>query len=190
MRIKDCKKEKAVVDATIKLINECGLNTTSISKIAKEAGVSQGTIYIYYKNKDDLVVSIYHEVKQRIVAFLHRDLDEKGSVEQNLRTLWNNTIKVNKYFPELVSYDLQFSNSPFYDLVDQSKMLELAKPLTSLVARGVREKVIKEMSADVFIAFFMSPAHFLSSRKMGARFIIDEESIEETFQLAFKTISY
>jgi len=190
MRIKDIEKEKAVVDATIKLVNENGLNNTSISKIAKEAGVSQATLYIYYQNKEDLVVSIFYNVKERLTTYYHNDLDDNCTIEENLRTLWVNSIKARHYLPELVSYDLQFTNSPFNDLVDSAKVLEFTKPLARLVEKGIREKVIKEMSLDIFIAFFLSPASFLSSKRMSSRFTVTEQSIEDTFQLAFKTIRY
>jgi len=190
MRIKDCKKEKAVIESTIKLVNENGLNNTSISKIAKEAGVSQATLYIYYENKDDLVISIFYDVKSRLASYYHQNLDETDSVEENLRTLWYNNITARQHLPELVSYDLQFTNSPFNDLVDSTKMQELSQPLARLLVRGIKEKVITEMSLDIFIAFFLSPASFLSSKRMSARFSVTQQSIEETFQLAFKTIRY
>jgi len=189
VRIKDCEKEKAVVDATIKLVNENGLNNTSISKIAKEAGVSQATLYIYYENKDDLVVSIFYKVKERLTRYYHKDLDDNCTIEENLKTLWVNSIKARNYLPELVSYDLQFTNSHFNDQVDSTKMQEMAKPLARLLERGISENVIKDISLDIFIAFFLSPASFLSSKRMSSRFTITEGSIEETFQLAFKTIS-
>lgn len=190
MRIKDIQKEKAVVDATIKLVNENGLNNTSISKIAKEAGVSQATLYIYYQNKEDLVVSIFYNVKERLTTYYHKDLDNNCTIEENLRMLWGNSIKARHYLPELVSYDLQFMNSPFNDLVDSTKMQEFAQPLAQMVEKGIREKVIKEMSLDIFIAFFLSPASFLSSKRMSSRFTVTDQSIEDTFHLAFKTIQY
>jgi len=190
MRIKDIEKEKAVVDATIKLVNENGLNNTSISKIAKEAGVSQATLYIYYQNKEDLVVSIFHNVKERLTSYYHKDLDDNCTIEENLKMLWVNSIKARHYLPELISYDLQFTNSHFNDLVDSTKILEFAQPLVQLVEKGISEKVIKEMSLDIFIAFFLSPASFLSSKRMSSRFAVTEQSIEDTFQLAFKTIQY
>ncbi|WP_094092917.1 TetR/AcrR family transcriptional regulator [Paenibacillus physcomitrellae] len=42
-------------------MNEIGFAETSISKIAKKAGVSAATIYIYYENKEDMLSKIYFE---------------------------------------------------------------------------------------------------------------------------------
>ena len=56
MRTKDGIKQEALFEATVKLVNEIGFASSSVSKIAKQAGISPATIYIYYKNKEDLLV--------------------------------------------------------------------------------------------------------------------------------------
>ena len=63
MRTKDDEKEAALFEATVKLVNETGFASSSVSKIAREAGVSPATIYVYHKNKEDLLVSTYIEIK-------------------------------------------------------------------------------------------------------------------------------
>ena len=52
MRKKDDEKQNNIKKAVIKLILEEGFQGTSMSKIAKEAGVSPATVYIYYQNKE------------------------------------------------------------------------------------------------------------------------------------------
>ena len=64
MRVKDDIKQDALFEATVKLVNEIGFAASSVSKIAKEAGVSPATLYVYYKNKEDLLVSTYIEIKK------------------------------------------------------------------------------------------------------------------------------
>ena len=60
MRLQDENKKAAIFHATIKLVNEIGFASASIAKIAN---VSPATIYIYYKNKDDLLVSIFVDIQ-------------------------------------------------------------------------------------------------------------------------------
>ncbi|MFW9978530.1 MAG: TetR/AcrR family transcriptional regulator, partial [Candidatus Thorarchaeota archaeon] len=54
MRTRDQAKYDAIVKASVKLVNDLGFDGISIAKIATEAGVSPATIYIYFKNKEDL----------------------------------------------------------------------------------------------------------------------------------------
>ena len=56
-------KREALVRATINLVNNNGFHAAPMSKIAKMAEVSPGTIYQYFENKQDLINQVYIEVK-------------------------------------------------------------------------------------------------------------------------------
>ena len=77
MRTKDDQKKEALFKATVKLVNEIGFASSSVSKIAKEANVSPSTIYVFFKNKDDLLVSTYVEIKRNMADALLADFDDK-----------------------------------------------------------------------------------------------------------------
>ena len=58
MRRKDDEKEQRIRRSVITLMLKEGFNVTSIAKIAKMAGVSPATVYIYYENKEDMLQDI------------------------------------------------------------------------------------------------------------------------------------
>ena len=64
MRKKDDEKQKRIKNAVMHLILEQGFAGTSISKIAREAGVSPATVYIYYENKEEMLKDIYIEYSE------------------------------------------------------------------------------------------------------------------------------
>ena len=55
MRTRDYEKQQRIKEAMVRLILREGINGASVSKIAREAGVSPATIYIYYTSKEDLL---------------------------------------------------------------------------------------------------------------------------------------
>lgn len=63
MRTKDENKIKAIKDAVIKLCAADGFTNLTTAKVAKTAGVSPATIYLYYKDKTDMLSRLYEEVK-------------------------------------------------------------------------------------------------------------------------------
>jgi len=82
MRRKDLEKERRVKEAVIKLILSEGFEGASISKIAREAGVSPATVYIYYENKEQMLESIYQEYAVRSNAYLmSRVREDMGGAE-------------------------------------------------------------------------------------------------------------
>lgn len=58
---RDKPKYKQIVDAAVIVIAENGYHQAQVSKIAKEAGVADGTIYLYFKNKEDILISVFQE---------------------------------------------------------------------------------------------------------------------------------
>ena len=88
MRTRDDEKKAALFEATVKLVNEIGFVSSSVSKIAKEAGVSPATLYVYYKNKEDLLVSTYVDIKMNMSRALLEDFDESLPIRDILRHVW------------------------------------------------------------------------------------------------------
>ncbi|ANU25685.1 TetR/AcrR family transcriptional regulator [Planococcus versutus] len=58
---KDKPKYKQIIDAAVIVIAENGYHQAQVSKIAKQAGVADGTIYLYFKNKEDILISVFQE---------------------------------------------------------------------------------------------------------------------------------
>ena len=63
MRTKSTEKKEALLKATLNLINNNGFHAAPMSKIAKLAGVSPATIYLYFESKQDLVNQLYIKSK-------------------------------------------------------------------------------------------------------------------------------
>ena len=61
MRIRDCSKQQRIKEAMVRLILREGIDGTSVSKIAKEAGVSPATIYVYYNSKEEMLAEVFRE---------------------------------------------------------------------------------------------------------------------------------
>ncbi|MFZ5813981.1 MAG: TetR/AcrR family transcriptional regulator [Bacillota bacterium] len=61
MAVKSGDKFAAILDAAQQVIAEQGYHNAQISRIAREAGVAAGTVYLYFKNKPDLLVCLFRE---------------------------------------------------------------------------------------------------------------------------------
>ncbi len=53
------EKYSAIIEAAVKVIAENGFHNSQVSKIAREAGVADGTIYLYFQNKEDVLISLF-----------------------------------------------------------------------------------------------------------------------------------
>lgn len=58
---RDKPKFKQIIDAAVVVIAENGYHQAQVSKIAKKAGVADGTIYLYFKNKESILITLFEE---------------------------------------------------------------------------------------------------------------------------------
>ena len=73
MRCKDLDKQQRIKEAMIALFLREGIDGTSVSKIAREAGVSPATIYIYYDSKEEMLEEVFREYSHQSFGYLmHR----------------------------------------------------------------------------------------------------------------------
>lgn len=76
---RDRPKYKQIVDAAVVVIAENGFHQAQVSKIAKEAGVADGTIYLYFKNKEDILISVFREKMaifvNNVEVIMKKDID-------------------------------------------------------------------------------------------------------------------
>jgi TetR/AcrR family fatty acid metabolism transcriptional regulator len=80
-------KRERIMNAAIASFAQQGYHQATIADVAREAGVAAGTIYLYFKNKDDLLVSIFEEKVQRFIQEFHRRLSQEENAEVKLRKL-------------------------------------------------------------------------------------------------------
>ncbi|QKS71988.1 TetR/AcrR family transcriptional regulator [Paenalkalicoccus suaedae] len=77
-------KYDKIIDAAVKVIAKNGYHHSQVSKIAKEAGVADGTIYLYFKNKEDILISLFEEKMGSFVGHIKETMEKEESTKQKL----------------------------------------------------------------------------------------------------------
>lgn len=80
-------KYQRILEAAIKVFAEQGFFQATIAQIAKEAGVADGTIYLYFKNKDDILVQFYQYKTRHIFECFRDAVNRSKTAEDKLRCL-------------------------------------------------------------------------------------------------------
>ncbi len=67
-------KHKRIIKAALKVFAKKGFYNSKVSEIAKEAEVADGTIYLYFKNKDDILISVFETEMKRMIINMKKEL--------------------------------------------------------------------------------------------------------------------
>ena len=77
-------KRRQILDAAVAVFAQKGYFTARVSDIASTAGVADGTIYLYFKNKEDVIVSLFADVLERHLARAKEEIARAGTPRQKL----------------------------------------------------------------------------------------------------------
>ena len=82
-------KRNAILEAATRLFAERGLTAAPTSEISKQAGVAEGTLFTYFKTKDDLINALYRELKLELADAIMSDFPRKKNIRTRLRHVWD-----------------------------------------------------------------------------------------------------
>lgn len=188
VRVKNDIKRNAIIGATVSLVNEIGFAASSVSKIAKRADVSPATIYIYFKNKEDLLVSTYMDIKTCMANAILEDFDSDLPVRDAVFMAGKRLYAYINEHEELFAFAEQFGNSPYTDLVDADKIQAPFKPMYELFQHGVDQKIIKDVPFELLFAHLYLPIFNLINPRLHPDFKVTPELLDTSMSMAWDAI--
>jgi len=194
MRKRDPDKEDLVKQTAITLIVKEGLERFSMNRLAKACNISVATLYIYYKDRDDLIINIAMESGRLMSEAIIKDFDAEQSFENGLRQQWKNRYKFMVDYPHLSLFFDQLRSSSYQEeflrgfLKDFIKVM--GKFMRNVIARGEVEEMTIETFWSVAYAPLYSLARFDNEGKGldGKPFRITDEVLWRTFDLVLKSL--
>jgi AcrR family transcriptional regulator len=181
-------KREALVRATINLVNNNGFHATPMSKIAKMAKVSPGTIYLYFNNKQDLINQVYIGVKKAFSQCAFKDYEEHFSVEKGFENIWKNIAEFKLKEVEEAMFLSQCDNTPMIDEQSRKEGLKHLQPLLDLWERGQKEGIIKPVSPYMLYAFSIYPIAFLMNMQQRGLNQLTPAHINNAYEMAWNSI--
>jgi TetR/AcrR family fatty acid metabolism transcriptional regulator len=85
--MRDPGKPQQIIDAAIRVFARTGFYNSRVSDIAREAGIASGTIYLYFKTKDEILVTLFREKMAEWVEAVRREIASEADPLAKLRRL-------------------------------------------------------------------------------------------------------
>lgn len=134
-------KRALITDAAVEIFAEKGFHQARISDIARRAGVADGTIYLYFKNKEDLLLSVFEEKMDYLLHGLRDALDGVEDPVERVRRFASfhfDQVRENRSAAEVLQIELRLSN----------KFLKDYRPEKLWAYLGVFGQIVREGQAS------------------------------------------
>jgi len=170
-------KREAILRTALSLFVERGFFGTPTSLISKEAGVATGTLFFYFRTKEELIDTLYLRIKARAAGAMCRGLTEEKDTKARLNRLGRNAVAWGLENPEEMKFMEQFAHSPFVSTSAQEEGMSRFVFLQDLVMDGIREGVIREYDPQLLVFMMASSLSGLIGRVEAAGSPAEREAI-------------
>jgi len=181
-------KRHRILRAAIRIFSQRGFFNSKVSDIAHAAGVADGTIYLYFKNKDDLLISLFEEKMGEVVAEVREKVSRGDAPMDRLRIFIDNHMDLlvrEAGLVEVIQVELRQSNKFMKEYVPV-KFLEYLDVLGDILEEGKRDGTfradlnVKTARRAIFGALDeISLAHVLSRKRK----YLPKESAAEIYRI-------
>ncbi len=210
----DPNKKSKLIESAIALCSERGIHSTSTGQIARAAGVAAGTLFTYFKTKEELMQAAYVECKSELIAAMQSNLSlEAGDanlvhptrsakaggaavgIADNFRSflqaVWSNSLQWGLSAPARHRFLQQFGQLPEEERTTpeikallESEMRFFFSAIDGAQERGEMIAVDREYMTLLFGAFYDATLKYLQSRKKKDR----PRAIQESFRMLWRTV--
>lgn len=145
------EKYQAILDAATEAFANYGYFTCQVSKIAKLAGVADGTIYLYFKNKEDILVSLFSDRMGKFIQEIRQSIVKCQTTQERLYCIIQTHFKYmqeNRSLAIVTQIELRQSDPKIREAIS-GPLREYFHLIEQVLAEGVENKEI--ILADVKI---------------------------------------
>jgi AcrR family transcriptional regulator len=157
-------KREAILAAALTLFVRNGFEGAPTSAISKEAGVATGTLFFYFRTKEELVDTLYLGIKEEAAAAMCLGVDDESGVRAKLRRVWINGVRWGTAYPEKLRFMEQFARSGYVSQSAHEAGMAHFVFLQDLVQEGIREGVIRDSDPQLLFCMMAAALSGLISR--------------------------
>jgi TetR/AcrR family transcriptional regulator, multidrug resistance operon repressor len=196
MRIRDIDKENLVIENAIDQIVRDGFQGFSMNKLAKACSISVATLYIYYKDKDDLIQKIGGKIALKFLGGTIKDFSPDMSFEEGLWKQWENRAEFTMKYPKEVAFFEIIKHSPHAEAILDSiqEFSDFRAIMKQFIDNGLANNELIPMSFEAFWSIAYGPLYTLlnfhtEGKSLGGKpFVLTNEIMKEAFEAAVKAL--
>ncbi len=188
MKLKDPEKVELIFAATLRLVRDNNLTALNMAAIGKEAKLGMGTIYGYFKSKDELINSLFKKLKGKNLDRIYAGLSPDAPFKVNMKKLVDNYIDNRvRYFSEHYFVE-QCANSHFLDEEARAINQNSYTRLFELLNRGKNELLVKDIDNALLAAHMVGSANELVNICIAAHRPLTRDFLDQAFLLCWDAI--
>ena len=160
------EKKRAIALAAIPLLAKLGLAKTSVEAIAKEANVAKGTVYLYFKTKEEIVLEIWNYANELLDKNRCENFNKGSTASEKINHYFDFSVLEKDHTMDILlkllamnmSTILNFSHAGLVKHFKQERIKEI-DTLEKILREGINSKEFKSIDINLIAKLFANSFH-------------------------------
>lgn len=186
---KQTNMEERIFRATETLMAEKGIQGLSMQKIAQEAGISAGTIYLYFENKEDLLMQLAQHIFDMFHDLLQKDFHPNKPLFHQYCIMWQNLWAFLLENPEILVNFNQYKALPNWCELKKNAQVNQMNAWCVFCQQGIKTGELVDLPANVLWNLSLASAVRQASDCVLYQAPFDEKMQQQLIECSFRAIS-
>ncbi|RQO32592.1 hypothetical protein DBR32_03075 [Taibaiella sp. KBW10] len=174
-------KKQAILKGVLKLVNRVGFYHINMKMVAQEAGVAAGTIYLYFKGKEELINELYKMIVTEFNGNVLEAYDHDGPIRDSYNAMMTQAVVFYLNNKDYFSFVEQYTYAPFLFKEYQEQNFTLLLPIYKMMRAGKKQKLIKNLPDAVLLSMVHGPMNTMLKMHFAHKVDLTKTSMQKKF---------
>ncbi len=190
MQEEQMDKRQKVLNTTLHMILENGIQATSMAKVSKRSGVAVGTIYHHFPSKEALITELYRSIKLGIAAVVFEGVDTGHGTQESFERIVRNMIAYARENPEAYAFVEGYCTSPEIDPQVKSELFNtFQQQISDLYDKWSEGKRGRHISVEMLNLYLNGALSFLIRACISEEIDWEDPQIETYIHMIWQGMS-
>jgi AcrR family transcriptional regulator len=180
------EKKRLILESTMALIRERGFHGTTMSLVADHAGVAAGTIYHYFRGKDELIRALYTYNSDRIRQITTEAIASADTRKERFLNTWYRLYEFYIGNEAVLPFFEQYLNSPYHS---ERPLGQFRNPLFRLLQDGIAAGEIRAIKPELLLMLVFGGVSAAAKLKLSGKVRITATDLGEVAEAVWTGIS-
>ncbi|MEH6681350.1 MAG: TetR/AcrR family transcriptional regulator [Sediminicola sp.] len=188
MKPKDDEKKAAIHQETLNLVYEKGIAGIKMAELARKVGISPSTLYVYHKNKEELILDLFTEILQDHTVAFRKQLAGDLPFMLKLKKVWLEMLHMSINNVKEMNFIRQVKQSPYFDKVPAKIKEDKIKMSQELLDMGKQQLLIKDLPNNILESVAESNIMQTLTMVLNKQLTLSEKDMDMMFSFLWDAI--
>jgi len=181
-------KRQQILDTTLELISELGFYATSISDIIQKSNAAAGTIYHHFKNKEELIDTLYNELREEMGKAIVANIGQHLNYKEKFYLIWKNLFAFYIENPTKFEFLEDYANSPLIRKEIKEINQRHYQLAIDFIESGIQLGVLRNIPVKIIINLFFGNVSTFTRMILMEEIEFTNELLEKVIQSSWDSV--